>query len=77
MWTRDFWLDLLERAVKTFAQAAVAGLSANAIGVLEVDWVTIASVSALAALISVLTSIASAPFSSKGTASLVTKVDYQ
>ena len=76
MWTMDFWKDAAERAIKTFAQAMVAGLSAGAVGILDVPWVDVLSVSALVAALSVLTSIASAPFSSKGTASLVTEVEY-
>jgi len=77
MWTISFWKDTAERAIKTFAQAAIAGLSANVVGVLDVDWVAIASVSALAALVSILTSIASAPFASEGTASLESSVGYK
>lgn len=77
MWTLDFWKDTAERAIKTFAQAVVAGLTAGVTGILEVDWLTVVSVSALAALVSVLTSVASAPFSAKGTASLVTEVSYE
>lgn len=76
MWTLDFWKDTAERAIKTFAQAVVAGLTAGVTGILEVDWLTVVSVSALAALVSVLTSVASAPFSTKGTASLLTEVGY-
>ncbi len=59
MWTKKFWKAAVERAVKTFAQAAVAFLAAGLTGLLEVDWVQLASVSGLAALISVLTSIGS------------------
>lgn len=55
-----------ERAVKTFCQSAVALITANATGLLDVDWAQLASVSGLAALVSVLTSIASAPFGGDG-----------
>jgi len=77
MWTLDFWKDLGERAVKTFAQAMAAGLAAGVVGILDVPWVDVLSVSALVTLLSVLTSIGSAPFSSKGTASLVTEIVYE
>jgi hypothetical protein len=77
MWTRAFWLDTLERAVKTFAQAVVAGIGANAVGVMDLDWVVIVSVSATAALVSVLTSIGSMPFNEKGTASLTNAAVYR
>lgn len=77
MWTRNFWIDTFERAVKTFAQTAVAGIGANAMGVLEVDWIAMVSVAGLAAAVSVLTSVASAPLSVKGTASLTQEVGYK
>lgn len=48
-----------ERAVKTIAQAAVAILTAGATGILDVDWVQVASVALLAGAVSVLTSIGS------------------
>ena len=76
MWTLDFWKDLGERAIKTFAQAMAAGLAAGVVGILDVPWVDVLSVSALVTLLSVLTSIGSAPFSTKGTASLLTEVEY-
>lgn len=59
MFTRAFWTATFERAVKTFAQAAVALLTADATGLLGVDWGQTASVAGLAALVSVLTSVAS------------------
>lgn len=61
MWTRTFWKRALERAVKTLAQTAVAGLTADATGVLDANWVGVASVSGMAAVVSVLMSIASSP----------------
>lgn len=59
MFTKSFVKDLAERAIKTFAQSAVAVLTAGATGVLDVDWVNVLSVSLLATLVSVLTSVAS------------------
>lgn len=69
MWTRSFWKDAVERAVKTLAQAAVAYLAAGVTGILQVDWVQLASVAGLAALISLLTSVGSGAVT--GTPSLV------
>lgn len=62
----EFAKATVERAVKTVAQAAVALITANATGLLEVDWVQLASVAGLAGLVSVLTSIASAPVGGDG-----------
>lgn len=62
----EFAKATAERAVKTTAQAAVALLTGSVTGLLEIDWVQLASVSGLAGLISVLTSIASAPFGGDG-----------
>lgn len=48
-----------ERAVKTIAQSALAMITAStAIGLLDVDWAQVVSVSVLAGVLSVLTSIA-------------------
>lgn len=56
--SRVFWVDVFDRAVSTVAQAAVAVLTANVTGLLDVDWVQIVSVAGLAGAVSVLTSIA-------------------
>lgn len=54
----QFWLDTLDRAVSTVAQAGVAVLTANVTGLLDIDPVQLASVAGLAGAVSVLTSIA-------------------
>lgn len=59
MFTKTFWKDTAERAVKTFAQSLAAVLAAGATGVLDVDWMNALSVSLLATLVSVLTSLGS------------------
>jgi len=46
-----------ERAVKTIAQVAIATIGVGAVGVLDVDWVQVVSVSALAGIMSLLTSV--------------------
>ena len=48
------------RAVKTMAQTAVA-LIGTTLVISEVDWMTVASASVLAGLLSILTSIAGLP----------------
>lgn len=47
----------LERAVKTVAQTAIATIGVGVAGVLDVDWVNVLSVSALAGIMSLLTSV--------------------
>jgi len=48
------------RAVKTLAQTAVATIGTTAV-LTEVDWIVVASASALAAILSLLTSVAGLP----------------
>lgn len=48
------------RALKTFAQVAVSMLTVGQ-AVLDVNWINVLSVSAVAAVISILTSIAGLP----------------
>lgn len=55
----SFWVRSVERAIKTVAQTAVATITANATGLLDADWITVGSVSGLAGLVSLLTSIGS------------------
>ncbi|MFR7638249.1 MAG: holin [Allobaculum sp.] len=49
------------RAVKTMAQSALAVLGSGMFGVLEVDWLNLVSVTIMAGICSVLTSIAGLP----------------
>ena len=58
---RRWLLAAAVRAVKTAAQTAVALVGTNAVGITEVDWVAVGSAAALAAVLSVLTSVAGIP----------------
>ena len=49
------------RAIKTFAQTAVAMLGGDMVGILAVDWPAVLSVAATAAVVSLLTSVAGLP----------------
>lgn len=53
MSTLSFWEATFERAVKTFARSTAVMLVANATGLLDVDYVAVASVVGLAAVVSV------------------------
>ncbi len=69
MYTITFWKDAAERAIRTAAQALLALWATDVSGVLAVDWVQAGSVSALAALMSVLMSVAATGTGSQDSAS--------
>lgn len=76
MWSSSsYWKSLAERAIKTFAQTLVALIGANAVAITDLDWWNLTAVSATAALVSVLTSLASTPFGPKDSPSLVPVAD--
>lgn len=54
----EFWSYAGERAIKTVAQSAIAVLGSGSIGLFSIDWVSLASVSLGAGLLSILTSVA-------------------
>ena len=49
------------RCIKTMAQAAIAILGAGTVGVLDADWVGVASAAAMAGIFSLLTSVVGLP----------------
>lgn len=51
----------LTRAVKTAAQTAVSLIGTGAVGFTDLDWAQIASVAGVAAVVSLLTSVAGLP----------------
>lgn len=53
----EFWHAALNRAVRTAAQTAIASIGTTAV-IYEVDWVTVLGTTALATLLSFLTSVA-------------------
>ncbi|MBV7302942.1 holin [Corynebacterium sp. TAE3-ERU2] len=79
MFTKVFWMDATERAIKTFAQALIATLAVGT-PILELDWGQAVGIAATATVVSLLTSIASTGTGQDGTASLVSATgsyDYQ
>lgn len=74
MWTGLFWKAAAERAIKTAAQVVVTFLGADVVNAFAVDYERVAGIAAGAAVVSVLTSLVSAPAGppeAKGTPSLV------
>ena len=59
MFTKIFLVQLAERAIKTFAQTLVALAGASQMDWLNLDWQHLTATAAIAAGLSVLTSIAS------------------
>lgn len=57
MWTKNFWRQTLERAVKSAAQALLGMWALDGFNVLHADWRLAAGVAGGAYVLSVLTSI--------------------
>lgn len=75
LYSLAFWRDATERALKTAAQSAVIALGGDAFNVWAVDWSGVSGVSLGGAVLSVLTSVASAGIANRGTASLTKAVE--
>lgn len=71
MRTRGFWVDVFERAASTFAQALAALLAADGLGVTDAPWPAALSVAAMAALLSVLKSVAATKVGDPDTGALL------
>ena len=54
----DFWRAAGVRALRTFCQSAIATIGTTATLIQEVNWVLVGSTAVLAALLSILNSIA-------------------
>lgn len=67
-----FAKDAAERCVKTVAQTALVTIGAGPVtGIIDLDWANVASISGLAGVVSLLTSVASSQWGEKGSASAV------
>lgn len=69
---KNFIKDTAERAIKTFAQSLIAVGLVGAKDIVHADWLNALAIAALAAVISVLTSIVSANFGDPSTAGVTT-----
>jgi hypothetical protein len=79
MWTKQFWKDALERAVKGTAQVLILAwpLADGVFNVFEVNAERAAGIGTGAFVLSILTSVVSAQVGNKGTASAVDDVTYR
>ena len=75
LYSLTFWRDAGERAAKSGAQAALVALGGDAFNVWAVDWIDVSGISLGGALLSVLTSVASAGIANRGTASMTKAVE--
>lgn len=71
LWTIQFWREAAERAIKSAAGGALLVIGADQASVLTLDFANVAGFAGGAALISLLMSLASSPFGTPGTPSLV------
>ena len=59
IFTKPFWKDALTRAIKTIAQTFLSMITVGQ-GLMDIDWVGVLSVSAVAGLLSIAMSIVQA-----------------
>lgn len=59
LFTRDFWVDTFERAIRTACQAALSAGVVGGVGLFQVDWLNVCGIALVAAIASVLTCVAS------------------
>lgn len=74
MYSKAFWLDVTERAIKTFAQSLIATLAVGT-PIFDLAWTEGLGIAATATVISVLTSIASYGVGDKGSAAAILTED--
>ena len=70
MRTRKFWEDAGERCVRTMAQALLALMGTDALGIVGLDWAQMLSVAVGAGIMSLLTAIVATGIGDKGTTQL-------
>lgn len=60
LWSKSWWKAAGTRAIKTFAQTFVGSITVG-LTISDINWVTVASVAAVAAVFSLMTSVAGLP----------------
>jgi hypothetical protein len=71
MLSATFWKSTVERSIRTAAQVLLGFLVVGKTGILDVDWEQALSVTGVAVIASILTSVVATGVGDKGTASLV------
>lgn len=72
MWTIAYWKETADRAIKSAAQAVLLGLGlGEGLNAFDIDWQLALGFALGGAFLSLLTSVISAKFGEKGTASLI------
>ena len=71
IWTKTFWKEATERALKTFAQFILALQAGDALNIFNIDWTQTLGAAVGGVLLSYATSIVSASINKKGSPSLV------
>jgi len=72
MYTAAFWTGAFDRAIKSFAQMLLVLWGASDVfNIFEVNWVQTLGIGAGALVVSLLTSIISAPVGDRGTTSVM------
>ena len=71
LFTGSFWLDTIERAIKTAAQTVLGLVATNAVDVTSLDWGAIGITTGVTTGLSILTSIVSSGIGEPGTASVL------
>lgn len=59
MFSKDFWVDTFERAIRTACQAALSAGVVGGVGLFQVDWLNVCGIALVAAIASILTCVAS------------------
>ena len=71
LFAATFWKSTVERSIRTAAQVLLGFLVVGETGILDVDWEQALSVTGVAVIASILTSVVATGVGDKGTASLV------
>lgn len=71
MWSKEFWKQTAERAIRTAAQVALSFWVVGQTGILDVDWQQFWSIVGLSAIASVLTSLVGSGVNDADTPSMV------